>query len=145
MTQPLTNRREVDSRLKQGDGRTVPQRVWVNAFCAQRRRCLDRCRDVLAQEIPRPESGEGLTAGIGEEKCVGGIGLRRTVFGDQITQEASNSGPYRAEPHLVPFPVTANFIRRLEPQVATTQVEDLLDAATRVEHQREQRIVATAR
>jgi len=58
MAKPLTDRREVDSRLQQKDGGRMPQGMGMDPLLPQRSGCSGSGCDVLLEEVTNAEAGQ---------------------------------------------------------------------------------------
>ena len=142
VTEPLTDRDDVDAGAEQVDSRAVPHAVGMEALGAQGRHGGLRASAVLLQQVADAEYSQTCPAVITEDRLVG---LRlAAAFGQQGTQQVGGLGPQRADPFFPPLAVQVDLRGCVQPQVGDAHDDDFLDPRAGIEHGGEERVVAAA-
>ncbi|RXH38652.1 hypothetical protein XH99_00810 [Bradyrhizobium nanningense] len=68
MSKPLTDGREVDSRLQEKDGGRMPQGMGMDPLLLQRAGCSGSGCDVLLEQVTNAKAGQLVALAIHEER-----------------------------------------------------------------------------
>src|SRR5580700_441853 len=132
MSQPLTDRGEVDTRNQKRNSRAVAHAMWVKTFPCESTHIGASALQMFGQDVPNPKASQGLFSMVGKDSHIRAE-IQMALLA-MIAQNVGSLRPQRTETFFPALTVEPDLKRSDQLEIACSQVNDLLHAAPCVEH-----------